>query len=1128
MNRSRALRLRMIAGLALLALAAGGPSTATGQTPGAPSEAYARVATWSSGDQPPPPDAFREPRGVAVDPFDGTVYLVDGGNNRVQVFQPDGGYLRTLGATSGPGALDDPQGVAIQGSLVFVTDRGHGRVAVFTVDGDYLSEWPGLAGPWGIAAAADGRVFVVENEANRLAVFRADGRRLATWGGAVGGAFALVRPRGVAALADGRVVVADYGNDRLIALDKDGLPQDESARQPGPLDLSFDPSGSLYAVYDGGQLRRHDVANGLPLDARSWPVLGAVGVAASSGGAVFVTFQDDARPLHGVQRFTGRPLVADTVWGGVPAPLGRLDAPFRVAADGATALVTDSWRRVQRYDAAGLPASQTPVGAANDVAPGPNGGVHVLRDGEALRLAADGTVVWSYALPTAAGDYPWGVALSWDATLDRLALLDLGGQQLRLLDGRGQPTTSWSFRPAPGTFALLWDLAPAPGGHYVVNRKADTLERRGVSGLVEASWPVAGGPLRVASDAAGNAFVLNRSGWVWKYTPAGELRAVWQVSDDPDASQPADLTVTSDGRVIVADARRDELTVFALDPKSSPGPVPSFEPSCGATGDKTADPTQLYLGEETTIRLVVGGGCPAVETQADIVLVIDHSGSMAPMGKLDAAKAAANAFLDATDFGAARVGVVGFNQDALLLTPLTSNKVNAAVTVDALVAGGGTDISLGLDTARRELTGPRRRLNAAGVIILMTDGGSNPVAAQRAADQAKLEGLRIFTVGYGPDAATALLQLLASSPSDYYFAPDAASLLSVYQALARRVAARVLFATLTIADVLPDNMAYVADSGVPLPIVNGQTLVWQLADVPLAGIELSYRVRPLVTGVWPTNVVAAGEGTDGLGQRGQVGFPVPVVTVVAPTGTPRATITRTATPTPTETRRPTATPSPSPTGMASATRPPIAKRVFLPIALKGGCLIRRQHADVVLVVDTSESMSDPVPGGGTKLESALAAAREFITLLDLDHDAAAVVSFNGAADLRAGLSQDRPALLAALTGLPQAPGTRIDLGLRRAAEAFAGPGRHPGNVAVVILLTDGRPSGATDAQVLAAGQALKGEKVSLYAIGLGIDVDAALLARLASDPLHLVLAPDAAQLARIYADIAGELPCLGQ
>ncbi len=220
-----------------------------------PREAYARIGSWVSDPQGPPPDAFLEPRGVTIDPFDGTVFVVDGGNDRVQVFQPDGSHVRTLGDRDGPAALDEPQDVAVQGSLVFVTDRGHGRVAVFTVDGDYLTEWTGLAGPWGIAAAPDGRVFVVENEASRIAVFRADGRRLATWADIAGGAYGVVRPRGAEVLPDGRLLVADYGNERLVAFGRDGLPDSESARMSPPLDVAAEPSGRLFAVHEDGTIR---------------------------------------------------------------------------------------------------------------------------------------------------------------------------------------------------------------------------------------------------------------------------------------------------------------------------------------------------------------------------------------------------------------------------------------------------------------------------------------------------------------------------------------------------------------------------------------------------------------------------------------------------------------------------------------------------------------------------------------------------------------------------------------------------------------------------------------------------------------------------------------------------------
>jgi Mg-chelatase subunit ChlD/DNA-binding beta-propeller fold protein YncE len=1106
-------RFSAIAVLGLVVVAGRAPN-GTRPALAQPAEAYVRVATWSSDPAAAPPGAFLEPRGVTVDPYDGTVYVVDGGNHRVQVFEADGTFLRTLGAPAGEAALADPQDVATQGSLVFITDAGRGRVALFTVEGDYVGQWTGLDLPWGIASAADGRVFVVENGANRVAVFRADGRRVATWAGTTGGVFGLNRPHGADVTRDGRLVVADTGNDRLVAFDRDGLPQTESGRATGVGDVAVDPAGSLYTVHADGTVRRFDDVPGFPADARTWALPGATGIGAAPDGAIFTSFQDDLRPLHGVQRWTGRPLAPDVIWGGVPAPLGRIDAPTRLAA-AADVLVVDSWRRAQRFTPDGRPVGQVPIGRVNDLTMGPGGSVHVVRDGEVERLGPDGARLWRSALPATAGEYAWGVALDWDEATDRLAVLDMGGQQVQVLDGQGQAVGGWSFRPGPGAQAMMWDIARAPGGYFLVNRKAATVERRGATGDELATWPVPGGPVRVASDRLGYAFVLNRYGWVWKYDRDGGLRAVWWAgTGDPGTSQPSDLAVDAQGRVLVTDLRANQVAVFAPDPSGPAGAVPSFDPACHARGDKRADPTRLTLGDEATITLAVRGDCPATSVQPDIALVIDHSGSMSPPGKLDAAQAAARMFLDTIDFNDARVAVVGFNQDARLLQGLTANKANAIAAIAGLVAGGGTDIGRGLDVARGELVGPRRRLSAASVLVLITDGGSDPAAATRAADQAKLEGIRVFTIGFGADAATALLQGLATAPTDYYFAPDGSGLASIYGTIASRVSAQVLFATLTVMDVLPVNMAYVNGSGRPAPMLNGQTLVWQLADVPLAGLDLSYRVRPREPGLWPTNVSANGQGTDGLGQRGQVTFPVPAVLVEARTTT--------AAPPPTAT----ATTSPSPSPTATATPSPRVA-VYLPLASRLACLQRRQHVDVVLVLDTSDSMLDPAPGGGTKLMAALAAARGFVGLLDLPADGAAVVYFNAQAAVWQALTHERGALNAALGGLPQGPGTRIDLGLQRAAEALAGPNRSVTNLPVVVLLTDGRPTGTTDDTVVQAAAALQGNRVTLYVIGLGADVDRGLLARVASDANHLVLAPDAAALARIYADIARELPCLG-
>ena len=160
-----------------------------------------------------------------------------------------------------------------------------------------------------------------------------------------------------------------------------------------------------------------------------------------------------------------------------------------------------------------------------------------------------------------------------------------------------------------------------------------------------------------------------------------------------------------------------------------------------------------------------------------------------------------------------------------------------------------------------------------------------------------------------------------------------------------------------------------------------------------------------------------------VGKEQRIDFPVPRVEVLAPTVTPSPT----PSPTPTPTRGPTPVPTP----------------IFLPLLQRGECL-EKQRVDVVLVIDSSDSMLDDVGGGRNKLDLALEAAARFSELLDLPAgDAVALVHFNGEAAIDLPLSRNPAAVRAALARLPQAPGTRIDLGLQLAALALSGPERSP-------------------------------------------------------------------------------------
>ncbi|MEO8083874.1 MAG: vWA domain-containing protein [Ardenticatenales bacterium] len=246
-------------------------------------------------------------------------------------------------------------------------------------------------------------------------------------------------------------------------------------------------------------------------------------------------------------------------------------------------------------------------------------------------------------------------------------------------------------------------------------------------------------------------------------------------------------------------------------------------------------------------------------------------------------------------------------------------------------------------------------------------------------------------------------------------------------------------------------------------------------------------------------------------------------TVPSPTWTPTITPTRTATATPSDTPTPTLTPTPA------------VYRIYLPISLDERCRDSRKHADVVLVVDTSTSMLAPTSDGVRKIDAARGAIEAFIAHFDPANDRAALVAFDDTAAVTVPLSGDLAAVTRALATLTHHEHTRLDLGLIAARAALAGVASSADRIPAVVLLTDGRPNrvptpdggGRQEDTVLAAADALKAAGARVYTVGFGDDVDASLLAAVASGAGDAFIAPDAAALARIYGAIAEAIPCGG-
>lgn len=76
-------------------------------------------------------ETWREPYALAADAV-GYIYVLDRGNKRIDIFDPDGGILWSLGPVLPGGVeLDDPRDIAVDGSgRIFVADRGLSMVVV--------------------------------------------------------------------------------------------------------------------------------------------------------------------------------------------------------------------------------------------------------------------------------------------------------------------------------------------------------------------------------------------------------------------------------------------------------------------------------------------------------------------------------------------------------------------------------------------------------------------------------------------------------------------------------------------------------------------------------------------------------------------------------------------------------------------------------------------------------------------------------------------------------------------------------------------------------------------------------------------------------------------------------------
>lgn len=173
---------------------------------------------------------FNRPTNLAVAPG-GDLYVSDGyGNARVHRFRPDGTLVRSWGEPgTGPGEFNLPHGILVTGDgRVLVADRENDRIQVFDGDGGFLEEWTDVQRPTNLALDRAGRIHVSElwrpagdasmrtgpseeDRPGRVSIYEPGGRLVERWGAspdrAAAGAF--VAPHDIAVDSHGDVYVGE-------------------------------------------------------------------------------------------------------------------------------------------------------------------------------------------------------------------------------------------------------------------------------------------------------------------------------------------------------------------------------------------------------------------------------------------------------------------------------------------------------------------------------------------------------------------------------------------------------------------------------------------------------------------------------------------------------------------------------------------------------------------------------------------------------------------------------------------------------------------------------------------------------------------------------------------------------
>ena len=190
------------------------------------------------------PEMFDRPAGLTVDADGSRIFVVDTGGvsserHRVNVIDTRTGELLNTISTRGQaeGELNLPRDatIGVDGNL-YVVDGGNFRVQVFNQQGDFVKSFGDIgrrsgqfSRPKGIGSDKDGNIYVADTAFGNFQIFNAEGQLLLAVGSrsSIPGPASYMLPAGLAVDEDGRIYMVDQFFKKVDVFRPAALPIDQ-------------------------------------------------------------------------------------------------------------------------------------------------------------------------------------------------------------------------------------------------------------------------------------------------------------------------------------------------------------------------------------------------------------------------------------------------------------------------------------------------------------------------------------------------------------------------------------------------------------------------------------------------------------------------------------------------------------------------------------------------------------------------------------------------------------------------------------------------------------------------------------------------------------------------------------